>query len=129
MPFNRLQKKQPTTIEIDDYLKLFENIKNILLKNNHQGQARAMLNLIELLQRNQIDLFIKNLNSVDIWGGSGAVWEVYIEDKPDYILFQTEIIKLINLMEKDNILGRGIKPIKRVFVNEIRKNQNSSLKN
>ena len=52
-----------------------------------------------------------------MWGGSGAVWEVYIENKVEAKVFEKEIINLINLMEKSKILGRGKKPNKKIFIN------------
>ena len=54
-----------------------------------------------------------------MWGGSGAVWEIYIEDEIYYRKFQIEIINLINLMEDINILGKGIKLIRKLFQNDI----------
>lgn len=59
--------------------------------------------------------FVKATNSLDMWGGSGAVWEVYIGAAEEAKTFESEMVKLIDLMEESNILGSGIKPIRRIF--------------
>jgi hypothetical protein len=64
-------------------------------------------------------IFIDNINSVNMWGGSGAVWEVYFENQDIQRKFNFEILELINLMEKTKILGSGIKPLKKLFEREL----------
>ena len=54
-----------------------------------------------------------------MWGGSGAVWEVYFEDKNLQRKFSFEMLQLINLMEKTKVLGSGIKPLKKLFEKEL----------
>ena len=34
-----------------------------------------------------------------MWGGSGVVWEIYIEDKTEYLEFKRLMAELIDLME------------------------------
>ena len=62
----------------------------------------------------------KKLKSVNFWGGAGAVWEVYFEDKKLEKKFNIEMVKLISLMEKSKMSNSSIKPLKKLFEREIR---------
>ena len=44
------------------------------------------------------------MNSVEMWGGFGAVWEVNIENADLQRKFQTVIIDVINIIEETKIL-------------------------
>jgi len=72
------------------------------------------------MSQQNISLFVKLINGIDMWGGAGAVWEVHIENKVDAKTFENEMLRLINLMEKTKVLGKGIKPIRRIFENNLR---------
>jgi len=114
---NRTKYAQLTDTERNKYKVIFDNIYTILMRNKHDGQANVILELIDQLEHNQYDQFMETINGVSLWGGSGAVWEVYISDKNDAKSFEIEIIELINLMEDTKILGKGIKPIRKIFKN------------
>ena len=101
------------------YLELFNKLTQSLIKSENIGQANAIIKLYSLLGENNPD-FLKYINSVDIWGGSGAVWEVYIENKVDDVEFKKSIIELIDLMEETNILTKSIKSRKRLFLNDLK---------
>jgi len=107
--------------ESEKFLSVLNVILQLLNKYEHNAQAEFIQKLLDLLSQQNIILFSKLINGVDMWGGSGAVWEVYIEDKTDTMVFENEMLKLIDLMEQTKILGRGIKPIRKIF----EKNQNS----
>jgi hypothetical protein len=111
----KLNYPKLTDIERNKYNVMFGKIYTILNRNNLDAQANVMLELIDQLKHNHYDQFMETINGVSLWGGSGAVWEVYIEDKNDAKSFELEIIDLINLMEDTKILGRGIKPIRKIF--------------
>lgn len=57
-------------------------------------QAQVVKSLIELLSKQKNEEFVKLVNGVDMWGGSGAVWEVHIEDRRNTREFEIEMIKL-----------------------------------
>lgn len=120
--FNIFKKRKPFKLSDEDernYLVILNKIYQILL-NSNPSQSQVIKKLIDLInQKNNIE-FNKLINSVDMWGGSGAVWEVFIENKNDASDFEAQMILLINLMEKTNFLGTGIKPIRKLF----EKNQN-----
>jgi len=109
------KKIEISEIDYQYFVKILTDLQNVLSKNQHYGQARVTLKLLDLLRSNDIEDFIKYINRVDMWGGSGAVWEIYIEDKTEYSEFKRLMAALIDSMEKTKILGNGIKPLLRFF--------------
>ena len=99
------------------YLSILKNINTILELSNNLPQALVVNKLVVLLQQNNNDTFIDSINSVDFWGGSGSIWEVFIEDINLSEKFRKEIINLIDVMESNDILKRNIKPIRKLFRN------------
>ena len=99
----------------EDYLILFENIEEILRNGKHYAQAEVVKKIAEILVGNDYPKFKKEINSVNMWGGSGAVWEVYFQEESLQKKFNVEMLALINLMERTKILGGGIKPLKKLF--------------
>ena len=98
---------------------VLSKLRELLNKANLTAQAQVIETLVSLLELQRINEFLKLLNGLDMWGGSGAVWEVYIEDVTLAQEFEIEIIKLIDLMEKTNVLAKGIKPIRKVLRNTL----------
>jgi hypothetical protein len=101
------------------YIDILEKVENILRNEQLYGQANVVMDIAEWLAKKEYEKFIKQINSIGMWGGSGAVWEVYIENSDNNRRFQSEIIELINLMEKTKILGRGIKPLRKLFQKDL----------
>lgn len=106
--------------ERSGFLLVLTAIMEILKHSANNAQSDFVYKLIDLLNQNNISLFVKILNGVDMWGGAGAVWEVYIEDKKTSTKFEKEMLSLINLMEKTKIIGKGIKPIKEIFEDNLK---------
>jgi len=102
-----------------EYLDTLKNIEAILRKGELFGQENVVKNLMQNLITEDYQIFIDNINSVNMWGGSGAVWEVYFENQDLQRKFNFEMLELINLMEKTKILGSGIKPLKKLFKREL----------
>lgn len=102
--------------EKDLFKKKLSQISDLLSAGGHPYQSELILEISKLLEDDSgNELFIQRLNSVDIWGGAGAVWEVYFEDESLTSDFENAIIDLIDLMEETNVLGRGIKRIRKIF--------------
>lgn len=101
------------------YLNTLKNIEVILREGELFGQANVVENVMQKLVTEDYQIFIKDINSVNMWGGSGAVWEVYFENNTLQRKFNFEMLNLINLMEKTKVLGRGIKPLKKLFEKEL----------
>ena len=74
-----------------------------ILSRFHLGQSEVVDGVLNLLSENEDEELIKILNGVDFWGGSGAVWEVYIPERESNILFQEKLIELIDKMKQFHI--------------------------
>jgi len=117
--FFKNRKQSLSDDDQDIYLKILNNIYLILLRTN-PPQSEVLKKLTDLITRKDFVKFNEYLNGKDMWGGSGAVWEVHIENKNEENEFEKEMILLINLMEKTNYLGKGIKPIKKIFEDNVK---------
>ncbi len=84
----------------DEIKEILIKIEYILSNNGHFGQANFITILQDNLENKEFDEFYKNYNSVDMWGGSGAVWEVYFEDEIKDKEFSQHLGQLNCLMEK-----------------------------
>jgi len=98
-----------------NFLSILMALMQLLKSSGNNAQSDFIHKLIELFNQNNLDHFVKLINGVDMWGGAGAVWEVYIEDQNKVKEFEKEMLRLISLMEKTKIIGNGIKPIKKIF--------------
>jgi len=101
--------------ERPNFLSVLTVLMQLLKDSENNTQSDFLYKLIKLLNQNKLSHFVKLINGVDMWGGAGAVWEIYIEDKSKAKVFEKEMLRLISLMEKTKIIGNGIKPIKRIF--------------
>jgi hypothetical protein len=101
------------------YLDTLKNIKVILRKGELFGQANVVENLMQKLIAEDYQIFVNDINSGNMWGGAGAVWEVYFENKTLQRKYNFEMLELINLMEKTKGLESGIKPLKKLFEKEL----------
>ncbi|SEA98945.1 hypothetical protein SAMN05443667_11464 [Flavobacterium gillisiae] len=99
----------------EDYLIIIKNIEEILREGKNNAQANVVEKISEILIEKDFPKFKKEINSVDMWGGSGAVWEVYFHNENLQRKFNNQMLKLIDLMERTKIIGRGIKPLKKLF--------------
>lgn len=75
--------------------------------------------MVNLLNQQKDKEFEKLLNSIDMWRGSGGVREVHIEDRRNAREFEIEMVKLIDFMEDTKMLGKGIKPIRKILKKDI----------
>ncbi len=109
--------------ERPNFVLTLTTLMELLKSSGNNAQSDLIYKLIDLLNQNNLSDFVKQINGVDMWGGSGAVWEVYIEDKKVATEFEKEIITLIRLMEKTEIIGKGIKPIKKFFEKNLKQDK------
>jgi hypothetical protein len=105
--------------EKESYLNTLKNIEEILKVEGSYEQGRVVEKLAATLMNNEYKKFSKDINSIDMWGGSGAVWEVYFVSKNLKQKFNAEMLELISLMEKTKNLRSGIKPLKKLFKREL----------
>jgi hypothetical protein len=98
------------------YLKVLNALKGNLNVSGNDSQAIFVKKLTKILHED-ISQFIKLINGVDMWGGAGAVWEVYIQDQNLAKEFGQNMIELINLMQSTNIINGKIQSLKEFFQN------------
>jgi hypothetical protein len=70
-------------------------------------QIKYLDEILQLLNNEKYDLAIVRLNSAELWGGSGSIWEseygMTIEQKD---LFDNIMLKLLETMKEDNIIKK-----------------------
>lgn len=119
-PFPNMKLTKENVRLLEAHAKDFEDVMcalaDLLASNGLLAQEKVMRDILEMFRSKNYGLLIKKMNSVDLWGGSGAVWEVYMANNHDMQRFELNIIALINLMEKTKILRvAGIKRIRSLF--------------
>ncbi len=117
--FEKPKKRELVQGEREAFLAVLTNLEKLLNKDGLTAQVHVIRVLIDLLKERKDDEFKRLLNGIDMWGGSGAVWEVHFEDNASMQEFEIEILKLIDLMEKADVLGKGIIPIRRIFISNL----------
>lgn len=116
--FHKNSKRDLSDIETKKYLLILYDILNLLNDLNLSFQVEIIQNIIDTIKKNNFKEFKEKINSVDMWGGSGAVWEIHIEEYEKEKKFKTLIIKLIELMEDTKVIGKGIVQIKKYFLKQ-----------
>lgn len=102
-----------------EYINTLVEIAKILYLTKQFPQEIIVVGLIDKLEKGDYLEFVNQLKSADMWGGSGSVWEVGIDDNPSEKMFQRKIIELIWLMEKSGFSMHRISRIKKLFENEL----------
>ena len=102
----------------NEYLQTLTNIENVLREGEIYPQANFVEIAIESLKSKNYAKFETEIKSVNFWGGSGAVWEVYFENPKLQKKFNLEMLKLISLMEKAKISNNSIRSLKKLFERE-----------
>ncbi len=115
--FNFRRKKKLKSIQGNEFrfLKLLEKIEMILKINNNVAQANIVSRLLILLAHREFSRFQDELNSLEMWGGAGAVWEVHIDDSDLNVDFEKSIVLLIDLMQESQRLTRNLKRIRNIM--------------
>jgi len=117
--FKLFRKKTNEITQISEWNNTMGKIIVLLSDNSHNAQSEWVREIKESLCSNDKKDFIKKLNSVNMWGGSGAVWEVgnfrtFDEAKE----FGKQIIRLVQLMKADKISHGKAKSVSRYFKKE-----------
>ena len=106
--FSLFKKPLKENIEKGKFLPILNNIIELLYENSNVGQAEWVEKIKSSLLENDNDSFKKKLTSVDMWGGSGAVWEVgFIDTDEREKKFILELIKLLDLIKESGIKSKG----------------------
>lgn len=115
-------KNLPFFKEKDSIEVILKTIIKVLSSYSYLYQAAYMESVLKALLENEKSEFEALAKKVDIWGGSGAVWEVYIQDREKEKEFQTAMIKFIELLNKNGIRNYGMSSIRALFVKEVKRN-------
>ena len=103
---------------VDNLTRMIE----LLRDNAFTAQSDAVRRVLSPLLLDNDEVFLKALNSVDMWGGAGAVWEVYgFETKENEREFHKLIVDLIILMKEMGIKNRHAYALLGVFEKELKK--------
>jgi hypothetical protein len=87
-----------------ELLPILQQLQSLLTVSDNPGQAKVIAKLMELHSTDATD-FNRLLHSVDMWGGSGAVWEVGPSrmDSAQVRSFRDNIIALADWMDAGNM--------------------------
>ena len=98
-------------------------IRDLLRKHDYPGQAEVIGELLQLIE-SDYDQFVQKIHAVDVWGGSGAVWETcnFANEgvpkesvRDDELRFRRAIIELSNQMDENGIGTERARHIASVF--------------
>lgn len=119
-----LFKKRNKKIIINNKDKLTQILTRtveILRDNAYSAQADAIRKPLQYLYLDDTENFIKYLNTVDIWGGSGAAWEVWLQPKEIEKEFMQCIVDLVEELNKTGIKIPRERGIAKLFKRELEK--------
>ena len=107
--FSFFNKTKRDNINKEEFLPILNTLIDLLYENSNLGQAEWVEDIKSSLLNNNIVDFKKKLISIDMWGGSGAVWEVgFIDADEREKKFILELIKLLELIKKSGIKSKGV---------------------
>lgn len=87
----------------DRLIQILTRSVEILRENAYSAQSDALRKPLQYLYLDDKENFIKYLNTVDIWGGSGAAWEVWLEPKEIEREFMQCIVDLVEELNNTGI--------------------------
>lgn len=119
--FSLFKKSIKENIIKEEFEPILTKLIELLYKSSNNAQAEWVEKIKFSLLSNDLDGFKKKLISVDMWGGSGSVWEVggFITDLDDQE-FMLELIKLLDLIKKSGIKSRGAQSRMRILKKQTR---------
>jgi hypothetical protein len=113
-----LFRKRPTGLDDtswNKYQTVISEIITCLDKNGSTAQAEVMREVLASVISRSEEKFLKKLYTADLWGGSGAVWEIGFQAKDEEEKFQRHIIEFCKLLEVDRISKYSIRGIRKLF--------------
>ena len=119
---NLFKRKEIEITNKDEFILTMTRLVELLHANNHSPQAFAIQEPLQYLIANDKNNFLKTLNTVDIWGGAGAAWEVgSFRTREDEREFQECFVKLVELMNEIGIKNSKAKNVARLFSEDLHK--------
>ena len=119
--FRLFKRKDITINNKQELITTLTRIVELLLDNGSNGQANAVKKPLQYLYQDDTTNFIESLKTVDIWGGSGAAWEVYFENRQQEREFQNCFIRLAQLLKDTGIKFKTADTIANVFEKDLQR--------
>ena len=118
-------KVNPLEVHINNndwqnYEIIIESIMYFLDRSNNVGQYKVMEEILQSVKLKDKYSFLAKIHTANVWGGSGAVWEVWFDNKDYEDEFQKQIIKLCELLEENGNNQGYIRSRKKLFEKEIK---------
>ena len=124
--FGLFQRKTIKIINKQHLVDSMTRIVEILNANGFKAQADAVNKPLHYLNRDDVDNFLKLFKTVDIWGGSGAAWEVgSFLTKQVEREFKNCFIRLSELLKETGIKFKPADRIARIFKRDLRQDPKS----
>lgn len=122
--WNLFKSKNKEIVIVNKYrlIEILSKMVEILRDNGYSPQAEAVKKPLQYLYNNDIENFISYLNTVELWGGSGAAWEVYLEPKQVQYEFMKNIVDLVDELGKTGIKIPKERGVTKAFKQELMKN-------
>jgi hypothetical protein len=99
--FSFFKSQEVNLVNKEELISTLTRITEILRDNGYSAQADAVRRPLGFLTTGDELNCIKYLTTVDIWGGSGAAWEVgYFQNTNDEVEFRKCFIRLALLMHQ-----------------------------
>jgi len=118
----RLFKRKDITINNKlELITTLTRIVELLRDNGSNEQANAVKKPLRYLYQDDTTKFLESLKTVDIWGGSGAAWEVYFEKRQQEREFQSCFIRLAQLLKDTGIKFKTADTIANVFEKDLQR--------
>ena len=112
--------KKTLTIDFSDdnvkhLTKLSDELGETLIKADLGFYVDYMLQIRLAAERHDSDEFIKRVISRELFGGSGALWEIWIEDKQQQTKFNKQFCDYVDLLKKMGIKNGRVNQVRKVF--------------
>jgi hypothetical protein len=100
---------------ITELTKQSDALGEILIQNGMPFRAEYLSLIIEAAKNNDEVEFKKLIISRDLFGGSGALWEIYIENQTEYYKFNKAFRNYIDLITLMGIKNGRVEQIQKIM--------------
>ncbi len=119
--FRLFKGKDITINNKQELITTLTRIVELLRDNGSNGQANAVKKPLQYLYQDDTTKFLESLKTVDIWGGSGAAWEVYFEKRQQEREFQSCFIRLAQILKDTGIKFKTADIIANIFEKDLQR--------
>jgi len=107
---------------MDKFKNVIQEIIDFLNKidsNAYFSHIGYLNHLVDLIGKNELEEFYKKMDSVEMWGGSGALWESQYgmtDEQQEH--FDTLLLKVLNELKNEKRMGKRAKSLYKYFLNK-----------